>query len=552
MIVGEAPGSTEELRLLPFIGSSGLELTRMLAEAGIDREKCFITNVCKYRPPSNDISSWFLTKTAARKLNLNCIVGRYPNEQIIEGLEELYLEIDEVKPKVIMALGDTALWALCGESGISKWRGSALSHCGIPVIPTYHPAAILRQWAWRFIAVQDLRRAANAVLKAPQSPIYNFSIRPSYNEAISTISRHISEADSCEAGEKLRLAVDIETRFKHIDCIGYAWTKTHAICLPFLTNQTESRSYFSLEEEVEIVDALRRLLTHPNVQVIGHNWLYDSQYMAKDWGYVAWPYLDTMIAHHVAFAASGGPIEDVKGEMKAKKSTSTIKKSLDWVASLYNDYYLFWKEEGQQENFQYMDMEQHWNYNCKDCVNTFEASYHIEDTISTLGLNGPLDFQMKMFKPVLKSMLRGVATSRTERQNISKELLEAMIDRQNFLNYVLGHEFNPRSSPQMKDTFYNRFGVKPMLHKKTKKPTLAKGALSELRKKADPLLHPLIDAIIEFRRAGTAYSVATVPIDPDGRIRCSYNIAGTETYRLSSSEDAFGYGTNLQNISKGD
>ena len=104
----------------------------------------------------------------------------------------------------------------------------------------------------------------------------------------------------------------------------------------------------------------------------------------------------------------------------------------------------------------------------------------------------------------------------------------------------------------MKQLFYEELGVKPVLNRKTKKPTLAKGALSELRKNCDPLIRPVIDAIIEFRRAGTFNSVATTGIDWDHRIRCSYNIAGTETYRLASSEDAFGFGTNLQNISSGD
>ena len=104
----------------------------------------------------------------------------------------------------------------------------------------------------------------------------------------------------------------------------------------------------------------------------------------------------------------------------------------------------------------------------------------------------------------------------------------------------------------MKKLFYEQLGVKPVLHKKSRKPTLAKDALGALRKNADAIIHPIIDAIIEFRRAGTFNSVATTKIDRDQRIRCSYNIAGTETFRLASSEDAFSYGTNLQNISAGD
>lgn len=529
MIVGEAPGVSEEMRLLPFIGSSGMELTHMLSEAGINREACFITNVCKYRPPKNDIKSFFPNKTEARKRGLSNICGRYPNEQIIEGLGELYQEIDICKPKVIVALGDTALWALCGESGISKWRGSTLMHEGIPVVPTYHPAAILRQWSWRFITVNDLRKVKMlATTGTYVPPRYGFIIRPNYTTVIGTLEELLKDAET----DTLRLACDIETRFRHIECFGIAWTKRHAICIPFLTNENRKKSYWTIDEETQIVWKLRQLLTHPNVQIIGQNWNYDSQYTAKDWGFIAWPFLDTMLAHHVAFAG--------------------LPKALDFQASLYNDDYTFWKEEGHQESFYTMDLEQHWTYNCKDCVNTFEASYHIEDVIRKFGLEKPLAFQMSMVKPVLKTMLRGVLVDREARNKISLQLLEAMIDRQNFLNAVLGRNFNPRSTTQMKALFYTQLGVKPILNRKTKKPTLAKGALKDLRKHADPIIHPIIDAIIEFRRAGTANSVATVSLDLDGRIRSSYNLAGTETYRLASSEDAFGFGTNLQNISKGD
>jgi len=527
MIVGEAPGSSEEIHGRPFVGVSGNELSLMLHEANIDRDKCYITNVCKYRPPSNKIATWFLNKTTARKEHVEEICGRYPNHYIVEGMEELFEEIDRVKPKIIIALGDTALWALCGESGITKWRGSVLRHDGIPVVPTYHPAAILRMWAWRFIAVQDLRRANDVLADRIHPPNYNFRLRPSFPDVMEILDAQIAKADE----DTLRLACDIETRSKHIACFGFAWSNSDAICIPFM-DVNNPKGYWSLDEETAIVWKLRQLLLHRNVEIVGQNWNYDMQYIARHWGFIPWPHLDTMIAHHVCFAG--------------------LPKGLDFLSSLYNDYHVYWKDAGKQWDPRYVNEEQLWEYNCKDCTNTYEASYHIEETVSKLGLTEPVRFQMNMVKPILKSMLRGVLTSSKRRTDISMTLVEAMIDRQNFLNAVLDRDFNPRSAPQMKTLFYTQLGVKPVLHKKTKKPTLAKDALFALRKNADVILHPIIDAIVEFRRAGTFNSVATTRIDHDNRIRCSYNIAGTETYRLSSSEDAFGYGTNLQNVSKGD
>lgn len=148
MIVGEAPGSEEVKHLTPFIGLSGKELDRMLHQTGYLRTECYVTNVCKYRPPGNKIKSFFIKQTKANII---------PGPEIEEGIQELGEEIERVKPKLIIALGETALWALTGNSGITKWRGSELlfnnegpvqANWICPLVPTYHPAAILRQWSW--------------------------------------------------------------------------------------------------------------------------------------------------------------------------------------------------------------------------------------------------------------------------------------------------------------------------------------------------------------------------------------------------------------------
>src|SRR3990172_1822079 len=83
MIVGEAPGADEEIAGIPFVGSSGTELTRMLHEAGIVRSECFLTNVCKYRPPENKIEFFFLDAKRTK-----------PNELIKEGKIRFYSLVD--------------------------------------------------------------------------------------------------------------------------------------------------------------------------------------------------------------------------------------------------------------------------------------------------------------------------------------------------------------------------------------------------------------------------------------------------------------------------
>ena len=120
---------------------------------------------------------------------------------------------------------------------------------------------------------------------------------------------------------------------------------------------------------------------------------------------------------------------------------------------------------------------------------------------------------------------------------------------------VLGHPLNPRSSKQMKALFYGDFKQRPIMKRRAEgpsTPTLDDDALVTLGKR-EPALRPLIKRIQDIRSMGVFLNTfVRAPLDWDDRMRCSYNICGTLTYRLSSSTNAFGSGTNLQNLPKGD
>src|SRR3990167_3584410 len=260
MIVGEAPGAEEEIKGTPFVGGSGQELTKMLHEAGILRTECFITNVCKYRPPGNEIDSFFLDKKLSQ-----------PNELVKEGLEELYADVAAIKPKMIIALGNTALWAFKGHRLISKWRGSMLEHGTARLLPTLHPANIMRDWAQRAIAVHDLKRAMKYVNSPWPKPEYNFYIRPSFKEVIDILQMLIDKATT----GPLRIASDLETRSTHIACHCIAWSRLDAISIPSMCVE-RPHGYWTLAEDVAIWQKERELMTHPNIEVIGQNYLYDA------------------------------------------------------------------------------------------------------------------------------------------------------------------------------------------------------------------------------------------------------------------------------------
>lgn len=123
MFVGEAPGADEDEQGLAFVGRAGQLLTKMIQAMGFQREDVFIGNILKSRPPNN----------------------RQPLPEEMEAcLPYLKAQIALLKPKVIVALGATAVRGLVGLDGITKLRGKWLAFEGIRLMPTYHPAYLLR------------------------------------------------------------------------------------------------------------------------------------------------------------------------------------------------------------------------------------------------------------------------------------------------------------------------------------------------------------------------------------------------------------------------
>jgi DNA polymerase len=326
MIVGEAPGENEERVGVPFVGASGQELDRMLHEAGISRSECFVTNVCRARPPGNKIEAFIAMKKKEITPQHVPLRDKHVLPIVKEGYDLLYKEIDLVKPNIIIAFGNLALWALTGHWGVTKWRGSMLRVGGQPdgpkIIPTIHPAAVLREWSWRYIVIQDLRRAAGekANREYDQAPKWTFHIRPSYSTAAAILCDLIRKLD--EGG--LWITFDLETKNSHIDCAGIAWSRLEALCIPFMS-KTNPEGYWNPVEEATLVHLLYQLLTHSNVKVRGQNLLYDAQYTYRHWHFIPRVKQDTMISHHVAFAG--------------------LKKSLDFQASIYCRSYVQWKPD---------------------------------------------------------------------------------------------------------------------------------------------------------------------------------------------------------------
>jgi DNA polymerase len=548
MIVGEAPGEEEERRGEVFCGASGYELNKMLEKAGLNRSQCFVTNVVRVRPAGNDITKFIPTKKKDITPDHIELRGKMVLPVVVEGYKHLMQEIDLIRPSMIIALGGTALWALTDLDGIMKWRGSMLSfdkNPSIRVLPTLHPAAILRQWEMRNVLIQDLRRAKEYVRKEWPTTKWSFTIRPSFQEVSSRLLRLIQ---CCNEGRQI-LSVDIETRAFNIACLGIAWSKDEAICIPFMELGRED-GYWTEGEEAEIVFLLQRLLTHPNAQVIGQNFIYDAQYIFRSWHFIPNFCRDTMLAQHVMFPSGGDPAKMKRSEEGAAKlDLKGLPKDLAFICSLHNEQYVYWKDDGKVLSLDH-DEDKHWRYNCEDCVRTFEADESLQQSIDQMNLRAPHDFQMSLFRPVLKMMNRGVAISREAQRQLSAELTAYGKEIEAWLVAVIGYKLNPKSPKQMKEFFYVEMN-QPKIMKRTPNGYVLSCDSASMEKISarQPLLKGVCDRIEELRSIGVFISnFLSDKRDTDGRIRCSYNIGGTITFRFSSSENPFGSGLNLQNI----
>lgn len=172
--------------------------------------------------------------------------------------------------------------------------------------------------------------------------------------------------------------------------------------------------------------------------------------------------------------------------------------------------------------------------------------------LSSLGLEEQAAFQMRLFFAALRAMQLGVRVDLERRAQITQELSVAIEDCDRFISDVLGHPLNVRSSPQMAGLFYGDLAQKPVMSraKKGQPPHVScdDEALQVVAKR-EPLLRPLVDKILHRRSLSVLKtSFAEARLGEDGRMRCSMNICGTETFRLATSQDAFGSGLNMTTI----
>lgn len=303
VVVGEAWGEAEAEARAPFIGKSGWLIKKLFSQAGLPWEECHITNVFNLQPqPTNDIINLCGPKPEGIRGMPSLVKGKYANAKYTPELARLYSEIIAEDPNLIIALGATASWALLGTSGIKSIRGStsgtnnvgrAATGISLPrtykVLPTYHPAAVLRDWTLRPIVLSDLDKA----LRNSDTPVLS---RPSRKVWVSPNLEDLERFELLYITPAKRLSIDIETKGEQVTCIGFAPNPEVAIVIPFWEEAQKDGNYWrSLSDELLAWDYVRRWCKKPGVF---QNGLFDVHRLWKTYGIVCNPVEDTMLLHH--------------------------------------------------------------------------------------------------------------------------------------------------------------------------------------------------------------------------------------------------------------
>lgn len=510
-IVGEAPGAQEEAMGRPFVGASGSLLEQCMHSAGLARAECYLTNVIKERPANNIIDPFYNKKGFS-------MAG-------MDYVRQLKTELEGTKANVIVAVGNTALAALCGKDSVSKWRGSVLDSTLLPgrkVIPTIHPAAAIREYLFKWYIIADLRRVRlNSMFPEIRRVKRNIMLRPSFLEAIAYLEKMYTEK---------KVGFDIEVVNQEVSCFGIGPSATEAMVIP-LGHRTNgyTQNYWTEQEEVQIMRGLDRLLSSPNSTIVGQNIMFDTSFITKKYGIVAKAKLaDTMIGHHITYY--------------------DFPKGLDFICSIYADE-PYYKDEGKIWKNPNVKDEEFWGYNGKDVCVTLEAWDKIEKEMVTKKTRNTYEFTMELMDVLLYMQMRGIKADRerlaTARTDVIKKITDYQteLDRHALAKGVPG--LNVSSPKQCQNYFYMTLGHKPYISRKTGSITTDDKAMTKLERKGVREA-TLVKEIRGLRKLEGTY--LDIEFDSDNRLRCSYNAAGTTTGRLSSSQTIFGTGANFQNI----
>jgi len=490
IIVGEAPGATEISLNRPFVGQSGKLLRSTLAQFGLPDHIFYYTNTCLCRPEANATPTGEAIKCCQARLT--CEIANLPWR------------------RVIVPVGNTATAAILGLS-----KASIMTMHGIPVwsdlykcyvVPTYHPAAILRMQTLYRDFGDDLEFAIN---KVPYERVPT-EVPP---DAVA-----VGMDSLVDVLEMLRwqqyLVCDIETtglnprHDKILSVMVYGGTKLTYVFPNELFQQRAVKDFFE----------------DPNIVWVGHNASqFDAEFLKAHFGIDWYPHIDTLLAHYCVDERQGGHglkvlarrmffAEDYGSEMKKHMKDNTLDK---------------------------VPLPTLWKYQALDCLYTYKLVPFLQKQMADEKVGRVHDNILIPLSHVFRDIeLRGIKINVPYLEKLQVILQGDINERRDSLEKAAASEgltsFNPNSPKQVAELLYDKMHLASRAKRSTDRATLS------------DLHSDVATKILEFRMASkllNTYAIGlTKHVDTDGRIHADFLLFGTQTGRLSCQNP------NLHNI----
>jgi len=493
VICGEAPSFEEISAGIPFVGASGRELDKLLREAGINRQDCWITNVCKYFVPPNVGEQKIPFMTRAQSVGVN----------METQLQELQVELNEIKPNVIIALGGTALWGLCGKSKISAWRGSILQGMSYKVVGTYHPAHLLHSakggevtdyWQ-RPVTVLDLKRAKY------QSGFKEI-IRPVRSLNVCRNSAQLADFIQRFKGYK-RLSIDIEARECIPICVGLAFTRYESLTVPLWN--IDGISSIPDNDLISCLILLAQVLAENDI--VGQNFGYDRDKIQRLGFIIKCLISDVML--------------------KSFCINPELPKNLAFNTSIYTEE-PYYKDEGMYEG----SVQDLFEGCGRDACVTLEIDEKMEPELDEIGQREFFyNFIMQLHDLYRHIEGQGFKVDEIKREELIHKYAE-WSERDAYELYKIAEaEINVNSPKQVAVFLYEALGI-------PRRAGTGEEVLTQLLNNAvkKPEQRRAIELILEKRRIDkTLSNTVTAPTDYDGRMKTSYFVC-LETGRTSTTQ----------------
>ena len=520
MLVGECPGAEEDKIGKPFIGRAGQTLNNLLAQAGVARYQCLLTNVAKEKAPANKISFYFEDK--------KCTI---PKPQMQGWVDELKADIELYRPNIVVALGATALWALTGEKKISIYRGYILPCTlvpGIKIIPIYHPQAVNYEWKLYFQTVLDFRKALrhskfSEILESTQTYLPNVSAK-----------EFIAYMQDCIANPEIKeIAVDVETLQpgSHIEELGLSHSPDFGISFFFIKGRSpaipENTELLIWQTFARLMDCKKAIMQNGayDIGVLWHN----QHILVENLS------MDTLIAAHVCWPE--------------------LPRDLGFLASVCLDVPP-WKKGSAKSQI----------YNPADAANTFGIAKVLDVELDIQNIRPTFDFEMGLIPVALMMQLQGIKVDTEKQRELVKLWTVKMNEMKDQLDALIGREINFNSPKQMQQLLYIDLEL-PVQYKRRKSvrdkrtKTTDAAALRTLSRLVPD--DPIFNLILAYKKANVLLRFLDVKLSDEDKVHTCYNITGATSDdeedtkktkrsfgRWSSSKSIilpFGSG-NLQNV----